>query len=221
MKLRKQMAAMMVTAGIAAVMMTACGSKSEQATTAAPAETTTAAAETTAAQTTAAETTAAETTAAETTAEETTAEETTTEEAAAEFKTETYKHPLGFSFTYYTGYFDLDESENGVRLLYTKDDYNNYVSISYTEEYSPEELKNGLVLQAPTEDILEDKTTFGSTGEMADVVMYNLDEDTVLQFDVLPYQNGSLLIESGSHIYDEDDTLVSDLIAEIYNSIEL
>jgi hypothetical protein len=220
MKLKKQMAAMMVTAGMAAVMMTACGSKSGQATTAAPAETTTAA-EITAAQTTAAETTVAETTAAETTAEETTAEETTAEEAAAEFKTETYKHPLGFSLTYYTEYFDLAESENGVNLTYTKDDYNNYVSISYTEEYSPEELKDGLVLQAPTEDILVDQTTFGSTGETADVVMYNQDEDTVLQFDVLPYQNGCLLIESGSHIYDEDDTLVSDLIAEIYNSIEL
>jgi hypothetical protein len=221
MKLRKQMAAMMVTAGMAAVMMTACGSKSGQETTAAPAETTTAAAETTEAQTTEAQTKSAETTAAETTAEETTVEETTAEEAAAEFKTETYKHPLGFSFTYYTEYFDLAENEDGVRLFYTQDDYNNYVSISYTEEYTPEELKDGLVLQAPTEDILEDKTTFGSTGEMADVVMYNLDEDTVLQFDVLPYQNGSLLIESGSHIYDEDDTLVSDLIAEIYNSIEL
>jgi hypothetical protein len=219
MKLRKQMAAALVTAGMAAALVTACGSKSEQATTAAPAQTT-AAAETTAAQTTEAQTTAAETTAAETTAIEI-APETAEAQTAAEAVTETYQHPLGFGFTWYPEYFTLEETEDGVRLMSTIDEYNNYVSISYTEEYTQEDLKNGLVLQAGTDDVLVDTSTFGSTGVDSDVILYQSGDDEVLQFNLLPYKNGCLMIESGSHIYDEEMTLVSDLISEIYNSIEL
>jgi hypothetical protein len=204
MKCRRQMIAVMAAVGMTAACVTACGSK---------------AAETTAAAT--AETTATETTAAETTAAETTEAESA--EAAASEEV-TYEDPVGFSLKYDSADFEATTMDNGIVLRYTGDDYNNFVSVTYTEEYTAEDLAKGLALQSGKDDVMEEQSVFGDTGIESYVVMYQEDEETMMQFNVLPYKDGCLLIEGGAHIYgenEEDGVRVSGIISEVYNSLKL
>jgi hypothetical protein len=209
MKCRRQMIAVMAAVGMTAACVTACGSK---------------AAETTAA--TAAETTAAETTVAETAAAETTVAEMTEAESAEAAASEevTYEDPVGFSLKYDSADFEATTMDNGIVLRYTGDDYNNFVSVTYTEEYTAEDLAKGLALQSGKDDVMEEQSVFGDTGIESYVVMYQEDEETMMQFNVLPYKDGCLLIEGGAHIYgenEEDGVRVSGIISEVYNSLKL
>lgn len=99
----------------------------------------------------------------------------------------------------------------------------NYIDLLYTDEYSAEDLYEGIKLQGTDSVIVdEDITVDGVNGK---VYQYKVSEEFILTFYVFPHNEGAYKIEIGNHFYPDGEEemayAVSDTMDEVVQSIEL
>ncbi len=98
------------------------------------------------------------------------------------------------------------DSDNSITILCDLDPAHrneNYINLLYTNEFSADDLYEGLKLQGTDINLIESNITIdGIDGK---VLQYQVSDDFQLTFYVLPHLNGAYKIEIGSHLYSEDE----------------
>ncbi len=112
---------------------------------------------------------------------------------------------LGYTTKYFASNCKVESADGYDRFVSIMDDQNNYISISINTDYRAEDLVEGLVLQSGTDEVISGTSTFGQTGLDSYYVVYNSAPDYNMQFTLVPVENGVMMIEIGSHIYDDED----------------
>ena len=118
---------------------------------------------------------------------------------------------------------DLDNSVTIQCIIDPEHKTENYINLLYTDEYSADDLYEGLKLQGTDINVIESTATID--GIEGKVLQYQVDDTFQLTFFVLPHLNGAYKIEVGSHLYDEADEQlayeVSGTMEDLVNSIQL
>lgn len=99
----------------------------------------------------------------------------------------------------------------------------NYIDLLYTDEYSADDLYEGIKLQGTDSVLVDDAITVdGLDGK---IYQYKVSEEFILTFYVFPHNEGAYKIEVGNHIYSDSEEemayAVSDSLEEVLNTIEL
>ncbi len=102
------------------------------------------------------------------------------------------------------------DSDNSITILCDVDPAHkneNYINLLYTDEFSADDLYEGLKLQGTDINVIEDNATIdGIDGK---VLQYQVSDDFQLTFFVLPHLNGAYKIEIGAHLYSDDEDSIA------------
>lgn len=102
------------------------------------------------------------------------------------------------------------DSDNSITILCEVDPAHkneNYINLLYTDEFSADDLYEGLKLQGTDINVIEDNATIdGIDGK---VLQYQVSDDFQLTFFVLPHLNGAYKIEIGAHLYSDDEDSIA------------